>query len=204
MNKNDEQILVVEREKLFEKETTVFQGFKPLADFKEIALEDITVGRRGDLEVDETQKQLITYAIVKVTNQDKILLYKRLSGSGESRLVNKTSIGVGGHSNLHDAKDFNDLMFQNFKRELEEELEIEGGIVSQHIGYINDDSDDVGKVHLGVVYLAQVGSEDAVTVNETDTLAIEFKSVEDIKQDDKLESWSKLLINSEEAQQFFK
>lgn len=198
MNKNDEQILVVDREKLFNHEQNVFQGFLPKEKFTKIELDDIQVKRRGDMELNPAYKQLITYAIVQDKETNNVLLYKRLSGSGEKRLVNKTSIGVGGHANMHKAETFDDLMFANFYRELNEELNIDGQIQAELLGFLNDDGNEVGKVHLGVVYLVQVNSAKKVTVNEQDTLEIQFVPVEELEKDEKLESWSELLIQSEE------
>lgn len=198
MGKNDEQILVVEREKLFNQEQTVFQGFLPKEKFAKIKLDDIEVKRRGDMEVNPEYKQLITYAVVQDKETKNVLLYKRLSGSGEKRLVDKTSIGVGGHANKHDAETFDDLMFANFYRELNEELNIDGKIQVELLGFLNDDGNEVGKVHLGVVYLVQVNTEKNVSVNEQDTLEIQFLPVDELEKDEKLESWSELLMKSEE------
>ena len=198
MNKNDEQILVVDREKLFNHEQNVFQGFLSKEKFTKIELDDIQVKRRGDMELNPAYKQLITYAIVQDKETNNVLLYKRLSGSGEKRLVNKTSIGVGGHANMHKSDTFDDLMFANFHRELNEELNIDGQIRVELLGFLNDDGNEVGKVHLGVVYLVQVNSAKKVTVNEQDTLEIEFVPVEELEKDEKLESWSELLMKSTE------
>lgn len=269
MNKNDEQILVVERKKIMPVEhTQEFQGYiEP--DKIEIKLEDIEVKRRGDMEENPKYKQLITYAIIQAQDTKNLLKYKRLAGSGESRLVAKTSVGVGGHTNpllkeekaekllemmlsnekvqgemesildsLDKEKDlvameksldeiksqalniaeqlgavevnkfmiqnFDDLMGKNCMRELFEELEIKSEVDVKLLGFINDDENEVGEVHIGVVYLISVDKEENVAVLETDTLEIEFATAEEISKDENLEAWSKLLLESEKIREYVK
>lgn len=272
MDKNDEQILVVERKKIMPVEhTQEFQGYiEP--DKIEIKLEDIEVKRRGDMEENPKYKQLITYAIIQAQDTKNLLKYKRLAGSGESRLVAKTSVGVGGHTNpllkeekaekllemmldneklqgemktildsldvekdsvsmeksldelnnqalqtaeqldmfvadelaKFDVQGFDDLMGENCMRELFEELEIKSEVEVKLLGFINDDENEVGEVHIGVVYLISVDKEENVAVLETDTLEIEFATAEEISKDENLEAWSKLLLESEKIREYVK
>lgn len=204
MNKNDEMILVVPRTKLMPKEhLEEYQGYLT-EDKIDIKLEDIEVQRRGDMEENPEYKQLITYAIVKEKATNKVLKYTRLNGSGESRLVAKTSIGVGGHTNVitntedDEKPTVEGVMLENCLRELTEELKINSGISLKSLGFINDDGNEVGEVHLGVVYLIEVESAQSVQALETDTLEITFEDVSDIEKDEKLEAWSKLLLESKE------
>ena len=101
MSKHDEQILVVERKKLFHEETLTFQGIqtkeKEVSSILNVFSSDFEVMRRGDAEEDPTYKQPIPYVIVKRDNE--VFLYKRLSNGGEARLYDQLSIGVGGHMN---------------------------------------------------------------------------------------------------------
>lgn len=195
--KFNELIMCVEREPLFENESKVFQGFKNINEFKKLKLEDILIARRGHLEVLPEYKQLITYAVLQDKSTKDLLLYKRLSGSGEQRLVDKTSIGVGGHTNLFKQETLDEVLYENFMRELEEELIIEADTEFSVVGYINDDSNDVGSVHLGVIYVVQT-DKTKVSVNETDTLAIDWLPISEVQKDKNLESWSELIINNDE------
>ena len=199
MSKNDEQILVIPRTTLFGADDKLaFQGFKSTEEFEiNGGISVVEVKRRGDMELDPTFKQLITYAILKDEATNKFLLYKRLGGSGETRLVDKTSIGVGGHTNWYEAETLEEVMFENFIRELEEELNIYGETTSRPVGFVNGDLNEVDKVHLGVIYVVNVDST-KVSVNETDTLEIEWLSLEEIKNDENLESWSRILVSSDE------
>lgn len=177
-----EQLLVVERQLLFKEKE--FQGFTP--DFN-IEFRHIDVQPRDEMEEDPRYKQLVSY-VVCVSPQGEYLVYKRLKGGGEKRLHAKYSIGVGGHMNPILAQD---ALLENAKRELQEEIGVVPAL--SRIGYINDDSNAVGQVHFGVVYLAIVDPED-VRITETDTLSVEWLPKDQLPID-QLENWSKLLID---------
>lgn len=188
MNKNEEQILVIPREKLLNED---FYGFKHLSEFKEFSntLKYIEVKRRGDMEINPNYKQLISYIIVKNENGD-ILTYKRLKGGGESRLHSRISIGVGGHMNPHEGFSEYPLLTENAKRELKEELGVDADLTL--IGFVNDDTNAVGEVHFGVVYIATV-NESEIHITETDTLEVEF--TDGVYYLDNLETWSELILD---------
>lgn len=188
MNKNEEQILVIPREKLLKED---FYGFKHFSEFKEFSntLKYIEVKRRGDMEIDPRYKQLISYIIVKNENGD-ILTYKRLKGGGESRLHSRISIGVGGHMNPHEGLSEYPLLTENAKRELKEELGVDADLTL--IGFVNDDTNAVGEVHFGVVYIATV-NESEIHITETDTLEVEF--TDGVYYLDNLETWSELILD---------
>src|SRR5699024_3671255 len=104
MSKFDEMILVVNREQLCNNEEYAFNGFLSKNDdlFNKItaSLKDFEVQRRGDMEEDESFKQLFSYIIVE--SDYEILVYKRLTGGGESRLHGKSEerrVGKEGLSN---------------------------------------------------------------------------------------------------------
>ena len=80
------------------------------------------------------------------------------------------------------------LLDENAYRELEEEI----GVRPEHlelIGIVNDDTNDVGRVHIGLIYVANIGDQN-VSVTETDTLAVKF--VHDLDEYE-LETWSQIL-----------
>ena len=66
----------------------------------------------------------------------------------------------------------------------------------QHIGLINDDTNAVGAVHVGLVQVVDVTG--TVAIRETDRLEGRLVSVEDLKalvaRGANLETWSRLLI----------
>jgi len=77
------------------------------------------------------------------------------------------------------------------EREIEEELNIEGNHTQKIVALLNDDSNDVGKVHLGVVHLFELDS-DKVTSNEDSIADLKFSTIEELQGEiyDSLESWS--------------
>jgi len=150
-------------------------------------------------ETDSGFKQVIPYSIV--AHDNRILLLKRTTSQGESRLHNKASIGVGGHINPVD--DAEDVLFNGCRREIEEELEIEEAYEPVPVGTINDESNAVGSVHFGIVYLIKLESG-RVKVRETSMMSAEFVDVDRLKQladqeDSNIESWSSLIIRSFDA-----
>ncbi|MCS4485659.1 NUDIX domain-containing protein [Staphylococcus americanisciuri] len=199
MSKFDEQITVVPRAVLFDNEQNAFNGFIAYNDARSKAilktLAQYEVKRRGDMEEDPSFKQLISYCILE--NEDgEILVYQRLTGGGESRLHGLASIGVGGHMNdVPGEDDIMAIIEENASRELLEEvgLPVEDTAGLEHIGFINDDNNEVGRVHIGVVFKIKVHKEQ-VEVRETDTLSIHWQSVETISDLSQFESWSALIL----------
>ncbi len=210
MNKMDEIIVVVPREKLFDNERLSFQGtlLREGEDVDRGAeiiknMEDhYGTMRRGDAEEDTAFKQPIPYAVIR--RGDQIFVYKRLAGGGETRLHDKLSIGVGGHMNdlpeeekgLLEGFSFYTLLTDNLERELSEELYIgDGDRDTEIIGLINDDSQDVSKVHIGVLVVIDIEITTEVEVNEPEQLEGFWLSVTELMKPeiyDKLESWSQI------------
>ena len=93
------------------------------------------------------------------------------------------------------ANSVNEVLWVNAQRELEEEV----GLLEsnsqnlEYIGFINDDTNDVGKVHIGVVFKIKVNSND-IEVRETDTLKIQWLEKERIDNYDEFETWSALIL----------
>lgn len=201
MSKFDERIIVVPRNILFDEEQNQFNGFLSNDSTKgqDIfnVLTNYEVKRRGDMEEDPSYKQLISYCLLE--NEDgQILVYERLSGGGENRLHGQSSIGVGGHMNdVVGADTINEVLRTNAQRELEEEvgLPTDKSQNLQYIGFINDDTNEVGEVHLGVVFKIKVSSHD-IEVQETDTLKIKWIEQGSIDNYDDFETWSSLILEA--------
>ncbi|WP_414046161.1 NUDIX domain-containing protein [Macrococcus equi] len=200
MNKFDEQIIVVNRETIFNHEKNHFNGFISIEDQKALeiyeTLSKYEVKRRGDMEEDPSYKQLISYCILENEN-DEILVYERLTGGGEQRLHGLSSIGIGGHMNQLEDTQIEGILLDNAARELEEEVGVKD-VNPQSlnlIGFINDDDNEVGRVHIGLVFKLKV-KQSEVFVNETDTLKIEWKPENSLMKDAEYESWSRIIIES--------
>ena len=199
MSKWDEQILVVNRKELFNNEENHFYGFIEKNDDKTKKIidtfESYEVKRRGDMEEDPSYKQLIGYVLLKDSNTNEVLVYKRLVGGGEARLHGKASVGIGGHMNEVEGKTIFEMLKINAARELNEEVGVseEEALNNLHfIGLINDDKTEVGQVHIGVVYECKV-DKNLVEVKEDDTLVIKWMSGDEAKAEENYETWSEFL-----------
>lgn len=150
---------------------------------------------RAEAEEDPSLKQLIPYVVV--THDEKLLHYRRGSGSGETRLLKKGSVGIGGHINDGDGmgEAFDAAAYQRaLMRELMEELNLSGSFIERPLALLNDDSNSVGAVHLGIVHQCQISSPD-VTANEAAIAELGFLSLEELAtRHDQLETWSQLVV----------
>ena len=193
----DESVLVIKRE-LFD-EIGTFQGISTEIDKYLPAFLNPSNNffiHRELAEDDPTHKQIIPYAIFK--HGDKFLRYLRGKKSGEQRLASKSSIGIGGHINQDDFNSSSlekDTYLTGIEREINEELIINCDYNNLPIALINDDSNDVGQVHLGVVHLFDLES-DQVEAGEANIENLEFLSSEDLlREKDNLESWSQICVD---------
>jgi predicted NUDIX family phosphoesterase len=147
-------------------------------------------------EEDPGHKQIIPYAIFR--HGDRYLHYVRGGGSGEKRLASKGSIGIGGHINDSDhaaASLDKDTYTTGVEREIDEELNLTGSHRQEILGLINDDSNEVGRVHLGVVHLFTLESDD-VTSAEDNITELRFLTLEELAAErDRLETWSQICLD---------
>ncbi len=151
---------------------------------------------RALAEDDPSHKQLIPYCIFR--HGERVLHYTRGKSGGESRLHAQISVGVGGHVNPVDTgggKIGPDAYHAAVAREIEEELELPGAYQSRIIGLLNDDSNPVGQVHLGIVHLIDLSS-DQVTSREDALLDLTFSPLEELNGPSfgRLETWSQHCI----------
>jgi predicted NUDIX family phosphoesterase len=193
-----EEILVISRQ-LFD-ELGAFQGIKTDVDgYLEAILDPANnfFMDRGKAEDDPSFKQIIPYALFH--HNGKYLHYTRGKSGGESRLHAQGSVGVGGHINPVDERADplgKATYLAGVEREIDEELNITGGHQNRIVGLLNDDSNDVGKVHLGVVHIFDLESED-VTSAEDALANLAFQSSDDLKGKlhGSLETWSRFCID---------
>ncbi len=148
-------------------------------------------------EVTPEWKQVIPYNVVVVDGE--VLLLTRTPKGGEARLHNKLTIGVGGHLNPEDLDPTHakrDPLPRGTRRELEEELAIEGSFEIEPVGLINDDSNAVGAVHVGLVQIVRVRGR--VEIREKDVLEGRFvrpsELTERLAQGANFETWSAKLV----------
>jgi predicted NUDIX family phosphoesterase len=147
---------------------------------------------RGLAEDDPSFKQLIPYVVVR--DGDAVFLMQRTDAGGDARLHGKASIGVGGHLNPVD--DGDDALMTGLQREWIEELEASWMPEFSLVGLLNDDSNPVGSVHLGVVFEVQAHGR-RVDVREHDKLAGAMASGAEVETArERLETWSTLVAES--------
>lgn len=156
---------------------------------------------RRHAEIDPSMKQIIPYCVV--TRGERVFLMRRLETGAESRLRGKRSIGVGGHINPVDGTTaVDDVVEAGMRRELEEEVVIDGPWYGHLVGLLNDDSTEVGSVHLGLVYTVDATGD--VRVRETEHLEGSFADAAEVRElctsdRDSFESWSALVIDRLDA-----
>jgi predicted NUDIX family phosphoesterase len=152
---------------------------------------------RSAAENDPSYKQIIPYAIIVHAN--RVLHYVRGKKAGEQRLVAKGSIGIGGHMNDLDESLFawdKEAYRAGVEREVNEEIRIGTTYDDRIVALLNDDSTEVGRVHLGVVHVFQL-DEPKVEKRETMITNVQFlKREELVARRDSLETWSQLCVDA--------
>jgi len=154
---------------------------------------------RSQAEVDPAYKQLIPYVIM--SNDGKYLSYVRGKRAGETRLLNLRSIGIGGHINPGDDMPlFNDNFYEAYltavEREVAEEVSVETTHTDSVIALLNDDSNEVGSVHLGVVHHWIL---DAPKVSKKEQMITQmvFMSLAELQEvRHTMETWSQLCLDN--------
>ena len=145
-----------------------------------------------DEENDPGYKQIIPYVVLR--RGDEIFMTRRLKKGGEARLHGLMSIGVGGHINPVDDIDRESVLLRGLERELDEEVEIERRGELHTVGFINDDTNGVGSVHLGLCYTLPVEGE--VRVRETEKLEGGWTTAAELRENwDMLETWTQIALN---------
>jgi predicted NUDIX family phosphoesterase len=198
MNVPDENILVIKRS-LFD-QLGSFQGL----NFEPRKYLDAILSRgnnfflpRTQAEKDPTHKQIIPYVLL--THGGKVLHYVRGKKAGEQRLVAKGSIGIGGHMNESDESLFalDEAAYRaGVEREVGEEIRIDAKFEDCIVALLNDDSNEVGQVHLGVVHVFKL-AEPKVEKREAMITNIAFLAKEELlARRDSLETWSQICLDA--------
>jgi predicted NUDIX family phosphoesterase len=152
---------------------------------------------RAQAETDPTHKQIIPYAVI--AHGDTVLHYVRGKKAGEQRLVAKGSIGIGGHMNDSDESLFawDEAAYRaGVEREVNEEITIETTFEDRIVALLNDDTTEVGSVHLGIVHVFRL-AEPKVAKREAMITNLSFLTREELlARRDNLETWSQLCVDS--------
>jgi predicted NUDIX family phosphoesterase len=198
MNPPIENVLVIRRT-LFN-ELGSFQGlnFEPEKYLNAIlSRESNFFIPRPEAESNPAYKQIIPYALIVF--QNTVLHYVRGKKAGEQRLIAKGSIGIGGHMNETDESLFaidEQAYRAGVEREVNEEIKIDTAFEDQIVGLLNDDSTEVGRVHLGIVHIFKL-KEPKVQKREAMITGLTFLTKEELmSRRESLESWSQICVDS--------
>jgi len=181
----DELVLVVPRAALMADPGWHGVRTDGLDDFEAIVRRDGEFRPRPAMEIDRSWKQVIPYLVLR--DRERYFLMRRTRAGVDARLHDRYSIGVGGHLNPGDGG-----VLGGLRREWREELVADFEPAFQLVGLLNDDTTEVGAVHLGAVYVAEAAGR-PVTIRETDKLTGAFADPYEVAAvADKLETWSRL------------
>lgn len=204
-----EQVMVVGRDALEQLQTGLVLDDAATTLLLETIDQNFSWRDREEVEHDDSVKQVIPYLLVRCG--EKWFLTRRTKRQTEARLHDKISLGVGGHVNPEDGEmvevDGKEAPWLTWpsdeyiggcaERELREELKIDAEddqINLRMIGYVNDDSTDVSRHHVGLILEVIVPEEGVVSIRETENMTGAFASREQIEAAIPLmENWSALV-----------
>jgi len=181
----DELVFVVPRASIADEAGWYGIRTDDLDEFLEALERDGRYETRTAMEVDPSFKQIIPYLVLR--DGDRFFLMRRTKAGVDARLHDRYSIGVGGHLNPGDGG-----VLGGLRREWHEELVAEFEPEFRLVGLLNDDTTEVGAVHLGAVYVADATGR-PVEIRETDKLSGAFAEPHEVAAVvDRMETWSRL------------
>ncbi|HBS48431.1 TPA: hypothetical protein DEO28_00045 [Candidatus Dependentiae bacterium] len=190
LNSVEEEILVVRREFLFPYGVIDGLQFVDVAEYEKLILSKGIFLKRSLVEEDTNYKQIIPYLVFSY--KDKFFLMQRKSSASESRLKNKYSLGIGGHIRKEDL--VNGDITSWATREFSEEIYYGGSFNIKPIGLLNDESDAVGSVHTGFIFLLE-GDSSRIDVRSELKQGNLYSIPELLRFYTKMESWSKIVFD---------
>ena len=181
----DELVLVIPRASIMGDPGWLGITTDGLGEFEALVAREGRFEPRAAMEVDRRWKQVIPYLVLR--DGERYFLMRRMKAGGDARLHDRWSIGVGGHLNPGDGD-----LAGGLRREWREELVANFEPDFQLVGLLNDDSTDVGSVHVGAVYVADAAGR-SVAIRETDKLSGSFAEPGAVAATiDRMETWSAL------------
>ena len=181
----DELVFVVPRSSIADEAGWYGIRTDDLEGFLEALERDGRYEPRPAMEADPSFKQVIPYLVLR--DDERFFLMRRTRAGVDARLHDRYSIGVGGHLNPGDGG-----VLGGLRREWHEELVAGFEPEFRLVGLLNDDTTDVGAVHIGAVYVADAGGR-PVEIRETDKLSGSFAAPDEAEAVvDRMETWSRL------------
>jgi len=152
---------------------------------------------RPEAETNPAYKQIIPYALIAFEN--KVAYYVRGKRAGEQRLVAKGSIGIGGHMNETDESLFalDEAAYRaGVEREVNEEIQIDSPFEDRIVALLNDDTTEVGCVHLAIVHVFKL-AEPKIEKREAMITGLTFLRKEELlARRETMETWSQICLDS--------
>jgi predicted NUDIX family phosphoesterase len=188
----EELVLVVPRVHLFTSSSPAWHGLQSVDYrlYEQLFLQYQEFLPRARMETDSRYKQIIPYLVF--THEDRYFVMQRRETATEKRLQGKMSIGIGGHINPQDLAQRS--IAEWGKREFEEEVSFNGTYDIRPLGLLNDDSNEVGKVHIGIVFLLTGNSADIQIKEELKTGSL-MTIEECMSHYAQMESWSQIVLD---------
>ena len=171
---------------------------QPTHTLEPVILDSHSFRDREEAETNVQFKQVIPYIVVR--HKDQYLVSQRTRQQQETRLHNLYSIGQGGHITDQDFKtganlDASDPILAGLMRELREEFTLAPEYGCRCIGLINDNSNEVGKVHFGLVYELRVSSLLLEVAEKGKHIAQWMNGIGLREYYDRMENWSKIVVD---------
>ncbi len=196
----EEHVLVIERKIL--ENVGMFEGlvFDVERYLREIFVQGVPrFINRSQAEENPGYKQIIPYVLMSCDG--KYLSYVRGTRAGEGRLTGLRSIGIGGHINPADNEvplfdtDFREMYLTAVEREVAEEVSVETNHTDRIVALLNDDSNEVGSVHLGIVHHWILEAPEVRKREQMITQMAFMKPAELQDVRDTMETWSQLCLS---------
>jgi predicted NUDIX family phosphoesterase len=177
---------------------------------KRLLDEESFFAERAFMEKTSKYVQIIPYTVVCVPDpyvnkkSGRILSYRRAAKHDEQRLASKWSVGFGGHidpGDLGEGMSKYQLIKAGRERELQEELGESDGVPCGDLYLLNDLSDEVGSVHLGIVEQVLISSPEIDKADLADEIG-EIKWLDQRtekwgeKELEKFEGWSRIVLKN--------
>lgn len=132
-------------------------------------------------------RQIIPYVVIR--HGDDVFTLQRTAKQTEARLHHKVSIGIGGHINPgHD-------LIDGLQKELDEEVRIEGDYELRFVGIINEESTEVGRVHLGACFVLDSPTRDVVVVETEKMRGAWMSRAQLAAAREAMETWSQIVYD---------
>ncbi len=184
-----EQVMVVERERLAPFLVEYGLVRERLDEVLDAILDGSSFIDRPTAEVSPQYKQIIPYVVIR--HGGSYFLLQRTPKQTEARLHHRLSLGIGGHINPDTPE-----LLDGLHKELEEEVHVAGDYDLTFVGIVNDDTTEVGSVHIGAVYVLDAHDPN-VTVRETEKMTGRWAARAELPAlRERMETWSQIVYDA--------